>query len=148
MLKNISNNVKCVKVQYAKILLSSASLFALSIWIVMNLWTCKWGKFNSPILYKVPLFISQMSHSSDQTPVANKKVKVNTTSASPNGSVQSYYIQAIFALKVKSRHEKNNSTGANWESLMWVFHLIIPKSVSRPTAKWPLPKRKHFCISF
>lgn len=36
MLKNISNNVKCVKVRYAKILLSSVSLFALSIWIVVK----------------------------------------------------------------------------------------------------------------
>lgn len=60
MLKNISNNVKCVKVQYAKILLSSAFLFALFIWIVMNLGTCQWGQINSPILYKVPLFKSQM----------------------------------------------------------------------------------------
>lgn len=52
-------------------------------------------------------------HSSDHTPIANKKVTVNSSSSSPNGSVQLSFIQAIFALKVKVGMRKNNSTGAN-----------------------------------
>lgn len=104
MLKNISNNVKCVKVRYAKIQLSSASLFALSFWIVVKTMNMKMGTIQQPYsLLSTSFYIPNewTQHSSDHTPVANKKVTVNTSSSSPNGSVLSYYIQAIFALEVK-----------------------------------------------
>lgn len=50
---------------------------------------------------------------------------------------------SVPSLKV-TRHEKNISTGAHWESSMQVSHVIIPKSVStRLTVE-----RKHGCKQF
>lgn len=140
MLKNISNNVKCVKVRYAKILLSSASLFALSIWIVVK--TCKWGQFNSPILSKVPIFFKipnkWTQHSSDHTLVANKK----------GDSQYQFFLSQWFSPVIlypsnlcprsESRHEKKTIPQEKTGS----YFMLLSQKVSRPTIKWPLPKEE------
>lgn len=103
MLKNISNNVKCVKVRYAKdstfLSLFLRCLFGLSWNYERVNGDNSTALFSLKYLFYIPN--EQTQHSSDHTPVANKKVTVNTSSSSPNGSVQSYYIHAIFALEVK-----------------------------------------------
>lgn len=74
-----------------------------------------------------------------------KKVTVNTTSCSPNGSVQSYYIQAFFALEVNVGMRKTipqEKTG----SYLCKFFTLLSQKVSGPIVKWPLANRKHFCI--
>lgn len=72
-LKTFSNNVKCVKVRYAKILLSSDSLFALSIWIVMKTMNMYMGTIQQPYYLLSTSFISQMSrHNTLQITLCSK----------------------------------------------------------------------------
>lgn len=107
MLKNISKNVKCVKVRFAKIILSSASFCPVYLDCRENYKHVNGD--NSTALFSLKylfFFYPKMSghtqHSSDHTPVANKKDDGQYQFfLSQNGSVQSYYIQAIFALEVK-----------------------------------------------
>lgn len=78
------------------------------------------------------------------TPVASKTVTVTASSSSPNGSVQSFYIQAIFALEVKV---SMRNTIPQEKTGSYVMLLLLSQKVSTPSVKWPLPKRKQFCIS-
>lgn len=137
MLKNISNNVKCVKVRYAKdstfLSLFLRCLFGLS-------WNYERGNgdnstalFSLKYLFYIPN--EQTQHTSDHTPVAQKKrwqLQYQFFLSQWFSSVTQY--PSNHCPWSESRHEKNNSTGANRELLMWVFDVIIPKSVSGPAA--------------
>lgn len=147
MLKNISNNVKCVKVRYAKILLSSASFCPVYLDCRENYEHVNGDNSTALFFLKYLFFKSQMSgHNTLQITLLSQIKKGDsqyTSSSSPNGSVQSYYIQAIFALEVKVGMRKKTIPQEKTGS----YFMLLSQKVSRPTIKWPLPKRKHFCIS-
>ena len=86
MLKNISNYVKCVKVRYAKILLSSASFCPVYLDCHENYEHVD-GDNSSALFSLKYLFLYPKNewtqHSSDHTPVANKKVTVLSQCFSP-----------------------------------------------------------------
>lgn len=83
MLKKEDLNVKCVKVQYAKMFLPPAS-FAPSIWIVMSLLNEHLNRDNSsaPLAVKVPRSI----------PGKGKRKKKQTALFSSKGNIERHFI--------------------------------------------------------
>lgn len=71
-----------------------------------------------------------------------KRVAVKTSSFSPNDLVQSYFIQAIFALKVKVGVRKTIPQEQSGSYTCQHFH-VIPKSVSQKSPHGLCQKKKE-----
>lgn len=120
------------------------ALFGLS-W---KLWTCKWGTIHQALFSLKYLEYPKWTDTTPFRSHSHFRVRKWQSNQLPLPMVQSSHYPSNLCSRSERRHKKNNSTGANWELLMWVLLLLSQKEFPGPLSNGLVQRGNTFASVF